>query len=64
MDPSVRGLGLGGALLDLAQREAHALGFTRAIHALFHEANVSGRISSRYARPIRQYALFHRSLAA
>jgi GNAT superfamily N-acetyltransferase len=64
VDPSVRGLGLGGALLDLAQREAHRLGFTRAIHALFHEANLSGRISSRYARPIRRYALLRRSLSA
>lgn len=62
--PSARGIGLGGALLDLAQREAHGLGFTRAIHALFYEANVSGRISSRYARPIRRYALLRRSLTA
>lgn len=62
VDPSVRGLGLGGALLDLAQREGHARGFSRAIHALFHEANASGRISSRYAQPIRRYALFQRTL--
>lgn len=62
--PSARGLGLGGALLDLAQRSAHATGFRRAIHALFHESNVSGRISSRYARRIRRYALFSRRLAA
>jgi ribosomal protein S18 acetylase RimI-like enzyme len=62
VDESVRGSGLGGALLDLAQRAAHALGYRRAIHALFHEANVSGRISSRYARRIRRYALFSRSL--
>ena len=64
VDPSVRGLGLGGALLDLAQHEAHALGFSRAIHALFHEANVSGHISSRYAHPFRRYALFQRPLTA
>jgi GNAT superfamily N-acetyltransferase len=62
VDRSVRGLGLGGALLDLAQRAGHALGYTRAIHALFHDANVSGRISSRYARRIRTYALFSRRL--
>ena len=64
VDPSVRGLGLGGALLDLAQREAHVLGFSRAIHALFHEANLSGRISRRYAHPFRRYALYQRSLTA
>lgn len=62
VDGSVRGFGLGGALLDLAQRAAHALGYTRAIHALFHEANFSGTISSRYARRIRKYALYSRSL--
>jgi predicted N-acetyltransferase YhbS len=62
VDESARGFGLGGALLDLAQRGGHALGYTRAIHALFHEANVSGRISGRYAGPIRKYALFSRSL--
>lgn len=64
VDASVRGLGLGGALLDLAQRTAHGLGYRRAIHALFHDANVSGRISGRYARPIRKYALFSRALTA
>jgi GNAT superfamily N-acetyltransferase len=62
--PSIRGFGLGGALLDLAQRSAHAIGFRRAIHALFHDSNVSGRISSRYARRIRRYALFSRRLIA
>jgi GNAT superfamily N-acetyltransferase len=64
VDTSARGIGLGGALLDLAQRTAHTLGYRRAIHALFHEANVSGRISGRYARPIRKYALFSRALTA
>ena len=64
VDPAVRGLGLGGALLDLAQRAAHGLGYRRAIHALFHEQNLSGRISGRYARPLRRYALFSRRLQA
>ena len=63
VDPAVRGLGLGGTLLDLAQRTAHRLGYRRAIHALFHEHNVSGRISGRYARPLRRYALFSRRLS-
>ena len=62
VDPAARGLGLGGALLDLAQRTSHALGYRRAIHALFHEQNLSGRISGRYARPMRRYALFSRRL--
>ena len=63
VDPAVRGLGLGGALLDLAQRTGHGLGYRRAIHALFHEDNVSGRISGRYAQPLRRYALFSRRLS-
>jgi ribosomal protein S18 acetylase RimI-like enzyme len=64
VDPSARGLGLGGALLDLAQRAAHDMGFRRAIHALFHDSNISGQISGRYARRIRRYALFSRGLGA
>jgi GNAT superfamily N-acetyltransferase len=63
VDPSVGGIGLGGTLFDLAQRSAHQLGFRRAIHALMHETNASGRISGRYARTIRRYALFSRRLA-
>ena len=63
VDPAARGLGLGGALLDLAQRTTHGLGYRRAIHALFHEQNVSGRISGRYARRLRRYALFSRPLS-
>lgn len=60
--PAVRGLGLGGVLLDSAQREAYRLGFRRAIHALFHEQNLSARISARYATPMRRYALFSRAV--
>jgi GNAT superfamily N-acetyltransferase len=60
--PSARGLGLGGALLDLAQRAARASGYRRTIHALFHDANPSGRISGRYARRMRRYALLARRL--
>ena len=62
VDPSVGGIGLGGTLFDLAQRSAYQLGFRRAIHALIHETNASGRISGRYARTIRRYALFSRRL--
>jgi hypothetical protein len=48
--------------MDLAQRKARALGFRRAIHALIHESNVSGRISARTAQTMRRYALFAKPL--
>ena len=60
--PDVGGMGLGSALMDLAQRAARRLGFTRVIHALMHESNASGRLSARYATPFRRYALFARPL--
>jgi GNAT superfamily N-acetyltransferase len=60
--PSWAGKGLGGVLMDLAQRSARQLGFRRAIHALIHETNVSGKISGHYARTIRRYALFSRDI--
>ena len=63
VDPDVSGMGLGGALVALVQRRASRLGFRRAIHALMHEANASRRISDRYARTFRRYALLSRSLA-
>ena len=62
VDPSVSGMGLGGALMDLVQRRARQMGFRRAIHALMHEGNTSRTISRRYARAFRRYALFSRSL--
>ena len=62
VDPAFTGMGLGGALMDLVQRAARQLGFRRAIHALIHERNASRRISDRYARTIRRYALFARQL--
>lgn len=60
--PSTAGLGLGSVLIDLVQRTARRLAYRRVIHALMHEANVSGRMSARYARTIRRYALFSRDL--
>jgi GNAT superfamily N-acetyltransferase len=60
--PSFRGIGLGGALMDLVQRSARRMGFRRAVHALIHETNVSRRISDGYARTVRRYALFSRPL--
>jgi GNAT superfamily N-acetyltransferase len=55
--------GLGSVLVAAAHAAARRLGFTRAIHALMHEQNVSQNISRRYARPIRRYQLFARRLA-
>jgi GNAT superfamily N-acetyltransferase len=57
VSPAVRGLGLGTLLLGRAQRAARELGFTRAIHALMHDDNVSKRMSDRSARTFRRYAL-------
>jgi GNAT superfamily N-acetyltransferase len=55
--------GLGQLLMEEAQLAGHALGYTRAIHALMHEHNVSVHMSGHYARPFRRYALFGRDLA-
>lgn len=60
--PSMGGAGVGGVLMDRVQRAARELGYVRTIHALMHDANVSRRISDRYARTIRRYALFSRAL--
>lgn len=63
VDASCRGLGLGGVLMDDVQRAARASGFRRAIHALMHESNRSRTLSARYARTIRRYTLFSRTIA-
>jgi ribosomal protein S18 acetylase RimI-like enzyme len=63
VDPSAGGVGLGSALLDEAQQVARRRGYQRVIHALIHESNVSRKISDRYARSIRRYALYARALA-
>jgi GNAT superfamily N-acetyltransferase len=60
--PGAASAGLGSVLVGQVQRQAHALGYRRAIHALMHERNVSQNISRRYARTIRRYALFSRAL--
>ena len=60
--PDQAGLGLGSLLMARCQQAVRAAGFTRAIHALFHEANRSGRISGHTARVIRRYTLFARPL--
>jgi predicted N-acetyltransferase YhbS len=61
--PGLTQAGLGSLLVAEAQQRAAALGFTRAVHALMHESNVSRNISRRYAETIRRYALFSKRLA-
>ena len=63
VDPEASGMGLAGLLVALVQCRASRLGFRRAVHALMHETNRSRRISDRYARTFRRYALLSRSLA-
>jgi GNAT superfamily N-acetyltransferase len=61
--PEYAGHGLGTLLSSHCQEIAGQLGFTRAIHALMHEHNLSRKISQEYGgRIIRRYALFGRAL--
>jgi GNAT superfamily N-acetyltransferase len=61
--PGLAHAGLGSLLVAEVQQRAAALGYTRAVHALMHETNVSRNISRRYAETIRRYALFAKRLA-
>jgi GNAT superfamily N-acetyltransferase len=60
-DPSLRGLG--AVLVAVAHQAGLRLGYSRCIHALMHESNVSRRISGRYAETMRRYTLFAQDLA-
>jgi GNAT superfamily N-acetyltransferase len=60
--PDCAGIGLGSHLMDRLHAAMHAAGFRRAIHALFHAGNRSGRISRHTANVIRTYTLFRRAL--
>ena len=60
--PELAGRGLGRLLMAKAQRDAGALGFRRAIHALMHDTNISRRISQHSAQTMRRYGLFARGL--
>jgi GNAT superfamily N-acetyltransferase len=61
--PDRRYAGLGTVLLDRCQQAARKLGLCRAIHALMHAGNDRVvRLSSRYGRPFRRYALFAKKL--
>lgn len=54
--------GLGNLLAARCHRIAREMGYTRAIHALMHDANHSRNVSSRYAHVIRRYALYGKAL--
>ena len=60
--PERRYAGLGQMLLAEVQLRAQRMGFERAIHALVRDTPHLRRISARYARPIREYTLFGRTL--
>lgn len=55
--------GLGAVLVDQCQQAARRLGFTRAIHALMHDANPSRNIAARYGSLMRRYTLYSRAAA-
>ncbi|MGA3048249.1 MAG: hypothetical protein ABSD67_16565 [Terracidiphilus sp.] len=61
-DPSLAGLG--ALMAEQVQQTGRALGFSRCIHALMYEGNVSRNTSRRYAQLMRRYAIFSRSLSA
>ena len=62
VDPAWAGRGVGSWLAARGQRRAGEWGFRRAIHALMHDDNRSGRISAHYGETIRRYALFSKRL--
>jgi GNAT superfamily N-acetyltransferase len=55
--PEHGGMGLGSLLMARFHEAARQAGFKRAIHALFHESNRSGRLSSHTAHVFRRYTL-------
>lgn len=61
-DPSLAGLG--GLLAARVQEEGKRLGFSRCIHALMFENNVSRNVSRHYATTMRKYVLFSRDLCS
>lgn len=59
--PEYRGLGLGGALINLARKEGIRLGMKRAIHALMYSENISRKFNPS-AGIFRTYTLFRKEL--
>ncbi|MFZ5556112.1 MAG: GNAT family N-acetyltransferase [Pseudomonadota bacterium] len=62
--PPMQGHGLGGLLVAHARAAGARLGYTRAIHALMLDENVSARISRSAGQMMRRYALYARRLGA
>jgi GNAT superfamily N-acetyltransferase len=60
--PGRRDAGLGAWLAAECHARAAAAGFTRVVHALMHDANVSAATSRRSARLLRRYTLYARDL--
>lgn len=58
--PERSSAGLGRLLVARTHATARSLGYTRAIHALMHEANVSRNIGRHCTRTFRRYTLFAR----
>lgn len=54
--------GLGALMIDATHATAHAMGFSRVIHALMHDTNQSRNISRVTSTEMRRYTLFSRSL--
>lgn len=54
--------GLGAALVALTGQAAAQVGYRQAIHALIHDANVSGNTSAKSGHAFRRYTLFARPL--
>jgi hypothetical protein len=54
--------GLGNTLVARCHADAASLGYSRAIHALMHDANNSRNLSGRYAQPMRRYVLLAKQL--
>jgi GNAT superfamily N-acetyltransferase len=61
--PGRRSAGLGGLLLFRSYQAAREEGFSRAIHALMHDANVSRNLNREHTRTLRRYTLYSRRLA-
>ena len=54
--------GIGKWIFDCTLQAAQALGFQRAIYALIHADNPSGRLAHPSGRDFRRYTLFARKL--
>jgi len=55
--------GLGSVLVACAHETGAQMGFSRCIHALMHESNISRKISDHYASTMRRYTLYSQEIA-